>query len=230
MPKTSIIIPTYNERQNINELVTRIFKLNISDLEVIFVDDNSLDNTAKEIAKFFNLYPVKLIQRPKKLGLGSAYIAGFKQAILNGADFIMEMDADLSHAPEDIPRMIDCARDYDLVIGSRKISGGKIIGWNAWRHLMSNGAMIVARLFLNLKTKDVTSGFRCYKRQVLEKIDLNSIKSNGYAFQEEMLYQTEKLGFKIAEIPVKFTDRSRGKSKLSTKDIIEFFKVMIRLS
>lgn len=230
MPKTAVIIPTYNERENIAELIRRIFEQNIPNLKIIFVDDGSPDGTAETIAGYQAKYQIGLIKRPGKLGLGSAYIAGFKQALADGAELIMEMDADLSHAPEDLPRFIAAAEaGADLIIGSRKIPGGKIIGWNFRRHLMSNGAMFTARLLLGLKTKDVTSGFRCFKRGVLEKINLDAIKSNGYAFQEEMLYRTEKLGFKVEEIPVTFTDRTKGKSKLSAKDILEFFKVMLKL-
>ena len=228
--KTAIVIPTYNEQQNINTLTKRLFALNLPDLSIIFVDDNSPDGTATAIKGLANTYQIELIERPGKLGLGSAYIAGFKRALAEGAELIFEMDADLSHAPEDIPAMINAAENgADLVIGSRKIAGGNIIGWNIWRHLMSNGAMMAARCILGLKTKDVTAGFRCYKRQVLEKIDLDKIKSNGYAFQEEMLYRVEKAGYKIAELPVTFVDRTVGRSKLSTKDIWEFFKVMLKL-
>jgi glycosyltransferase involved in cell wall biosynthesis len=246
MPKTAVIIPTYNEKENIAGLVGRIFEQNIPNLGIIFVDDGSPDGTAEEIRKHSNRFtnersfvplrmtsydkPIQVIHRTAKLGLGSAYIAGFKKALADGAELIMEMDADLSHAPEDLPHFIAAVEaGADLVIGSRKIPGGKIIGWNFRRHLMSNGAMFTARLLLGLKTKDVTSGFRCFKRGVLEKIDLDAIKSNGYAFQEEMLYRTEKLGFKVEEIPVTFTDRTKGKSKLSAKDILEFFKVMLKL-
>jgi len=244
MPKIAVIIPTYNEKENIAGLVGRIFEQNILDLGIIFVDDGSPDGTADEIGRIRDKKTatlpnppleregdvIQIIRRPGKLGLGSAYIAGFKQALADGAELIMEMDADLSHAPEDLPRFIAAAEaGAGLIIGSRKIPGGKIIGWNFRRHLMSNGAMFTARLLLGLKTKDVTSGFRCFKRGVLEKIDLDAIKSNGYAFQEEMLYRTEKLGFRVAEIPVTFTDRTKGQSKLSTKDILEFFGTMIRL-
>lgn len=230
MLKIAIIIPTYNEKENIRPLVERIFAQRISNLTVIFVDDNSPDGTADEISHFSGQYSIEIIKRPGKLGIGSAYIAGFKKALAEQYNLIMEMDADMSHAPEDVPEIIAAALSgADLVIGSRKIAGGKIVGWNCRRHLMSNGAMLVARLFLGLKTKDVTAGFRCYKREVLEKIDLDKIKSNGYAFQEEMLFLTEKFGYKVVEVPVTFTDREYGKSKLSGKDILEFFKVMIKL-
>lgn len=230
MPLTTIIIPTYCEQKNIRPLIERIFLLNIPDLTVIFVDDNSPDNTAEEIKNLAKFHPIELIQRPEKLGLGTAYLKGFQRAMERGAELIMEMDADMSHAPEDIPRLIGATTSgADVAIGSRKIPGGKIMGWNFWRHLMSDGAMCAARIILGLKTRDVTAGFRCYRREVLEKINLSTIQSNGYAFQEEMLWRIEKINFTIKEVPVVFCDRKTGQSKLSGRDIFEFFKVMIKL-
>lgn len=230
MARVAIITPTFNERDNIRPLVERIFGLNIAGLFIIFVDDNSPDGTATEIRQLAEKYPIELIERPGKLGLGTAYVAGFKLALDKSADIIFEMDADLSHAPEDIPRLIGAIESgADVSIGSRKIPGGKILGWNFRRHLMSGGAMSVARLILGLKTCDVTSGFRCYRRKVLEKINLSTIQSNGYAFQEEMLWRVEKNYFRIEEVPVTFQDRKTGQSKLSGRDIFEFFKVMTKL-
>lgn len=227
--KTIVIIPTYNEKQNIAKLISEIFALQITGLEILVVDDNSPDGTADIAEKLKEKYPVHLIKRAGKLGLGSAYLAGFKKALELKADYIFEMDADFSHDPADIPRMLAAAQQADLVIGSRKIKGGKVVGWGWLRKFMSNGAMWFSRILLNLKAKDVTAGFRCFRRQVLESINLDTIKSNGYAFQEELLYRTQKAGFKIKEIPVIFKDRQKGKSKLSKKDIIEFFLVMIKL-
>lgn len=227
--KTIIVIPTFNEAQNIAKLVTKIFNLIIPKLEVLIVDDKSPDGTAEIVKRLQKQFPIHLIERPGKLGLGSAYIEGFKKALELGADHILEMDADLSHDPEDIPRILEAIKNSDLAIGSRKISGGKIIGWGWIRKFMSNGAMWFSRLILGLTVKDVTAGFRCYRRQVLETIELDKIKSNGYAFQEEMLHRTQKAGFKITEIPVIFIDRQEGKSKLSKKDIIEFFITILKL-
>ena len=227
--KISIIIPTYNERENIAELCERIFKNNPADVGLIFVDDNSPDGTAEAILTAAQKYPITLIHRSAKLGLGSAYVAGFKRALADGADLIMEMDADLSHAPENIPRMIEAAHNADLVIGSRRVDGGKITGWNARRHFTSSAATWFARFVLGLKTRDVTAGFRCYRRSTLEKINLDKIKSNGYAFQEETLFLVERLGGRVKEIPVEFNDRTHGRSKLSTKDIVEYFLTMGRL-
>ncbi|MBT3948705.1 polyprenol monophosphomannose synthase, partial [Candidatus Parcubacteria bacterium] len=195
----------------------------------LVVDDNSPDGTANIVERLSNKYDIHLLKREGKLGLGSAYIAGFKKALGLGADFIFEMDADFSHDPDDVPRMIEAAQNADLVIGSRKIKGGGVIGWGWTRKFMSNGAMWFSRILLGLKPRDVTAGFRCFRKKVLESIDIEKIKSNGYAFQEELLYKTQKAGFKITEIPVTFVDRQEGKSKLSKKDIIEFFIVMIKL-
>lgn len=230
--KICIVIPTYNEAKNIEKLINKIFALNIPELEILVVDDNSPDDTGEVVNRLLTIdYSQKLhlIKRLGKLGLGSAYIAGFKKALDMNADYIFEMDADFSHDPDDIPRLIEKMQNADLVIGSRKIPGGKVIGWGWTRKFMSNGAMWFSRLLLGLKTKDVTAGFRCFSKKVLQTIPLAEIKSNGYAFQEELLYRTEKAGFKITEIPVTFIDRQEGKSKLNKKDIWEFFIRMIKL-
>ncbi len=227
--KTAIIIPTYNERENISLLAPRIFAESIPELSIIVIDDHSTDGTVDAVRQLARQYPVTLIERPGKLGLGSAYIAGFREALRRGADYIFEMDADLSHHPSDIPRLLEATRDADLVIGSRKIPGGRIVGWNLWRRATSTGAMWLSRRLLGLQTKDVTAGFRCFRQAVLAQIPLDLIKSNGYAFQEELLYRTEQAGWRIKEIPVTFTDRKSGVSKLSTRDVGEFFVVMTKL-
>ncbi len=225
-----IIIPTYNEKENIEKLIKIIFDLKIQDLKILIVDDNSPDGTGKIVENLKNKYSIEVIHRTAKLGLGSAYRLGFKFALEKNADFIFEMDADFSHNPADIPKMLDEAKNNaDLVIGSRKIKGGKIIGWNWWRHFCSDGAMLTSRLILNLKTKDLTAGFRCFRAEVLRKINYQTIQSNGYAFQVEMVYKLEKSNFKIQEVPVIFVDREKGKSKLGKKEIIDFFKTIFRL-
>ncbi|KKU26132.1 MAG: Dolichyl-phosphate beta-D-mannosyltransferase [Candidatus Magasanikbacteria bacterium GW2011_GWA2_46_17] len=225
----AVVIPTYNERENIQKLIELIFNLGVPNLRVIVVDDNSPDKTAETALKLAERFPIQIMQRKTKLGLGSAYIAGFKKALSAGAEFIFEMDADFSHDPNDIPRLLAAIGDADCVIGSRKIKGGKIIGWSWWRKFMSAGAMRISRFFLNLKTRDVTSGFRCYRRKVLETIGIDNIITNGYAFQEEMLFRVQNAGFKINEIPVTFIDRQKGKSKLSKRDILEFFWLIAKL-
>ena len=227
--KTILVIPTYNEKENIEKLINKIFALNIIGLEILVVDDNSPDGTASIVKNLQNKYPLNILERAGKLGLGSAYIAGFKKALELQADRSFEMDADFSHDPDDLPAMLEAAKNHDLVIGSRKIAGGKIIGWGFTRKFMSNGAMWLSRILLGLKAKDVTAGFRCFNSQVLKTLNLDEIKSNGYAFQEELLYKTQKAGFTITEIPVTFIDRREGKSKLSKKDIIEFFLIIFKL-
>jgi dolichol-phosphate mannosyltransferase len=173
---------------------------------------------------------IEVLHRAGKLGLGSAYRAGFKYCLEKQADFIFEMDADFSHDPNDIPKLLMTVQNgADLAIGSRKIKGGKILGWNWKRKLYSNGAMWFARILLHLKTKDITAGFRCFRAEALKKINYENIKSNGYAFQVEMIYRLERAGLKIVEVPVVFPDRELGKSKLNKKDIIEFFGRVIRL-
>lgn len=228
--KTIIVIPTYNEAQNIEKLIKEIFALNIDGLEILIVDDNSPDHTSDIVNGLRVMgYGLHLLTRPTKLGLGSAYLAGFEKVLELGADYIFEMDADFSHDPNDIPRLLKACDNCDLAVGSRKIAGGKIIGWNWIRKFNSTGAMWFSRLILGLKVKDVTAGFRCFRRKVLETINLDNIKSNGYAFQEELLYRTQQSGFTICEIPVIFIDRQKGKSKLSKKDIWEFFVTMVKL-
>lgn len=164
------------------------------------------------------------------MGLGSAYVTGFQKALSSGASYIMEMDADFSHLPTDIPKLLAAVESgADLAIGSRRVPGGQIIGWSWWRLFMSWGAMSFSRVLLGLKTKDVTAGFRCYRREVLQQIPLAKIKSNGYSFQEEMLFLVEKLGAKVVEVPVVFNDRQKGKSKLAKKDILDFFLIVFKL-
>jgi dolichol-phosphate mannosyltransferase len=227
--KPIIVIPTYNERTNIQRLIPALFALHIPNLEVIVVDDNSPDETAQEVEKMREQFPIYCIRRLRKLGLGTAYIAGFKKALALGADILFEMDADFSHDPADIPHLISAIHSADMSIGSRRVAGGKIIGWGWRRHATSACAMWISRMLLNLKTHDVTAGFRCFRRHVLEAIELDTIKSNGYAFQEELLFRVEKKGFRVVEVPVTFTDRTVGNSKLSIIDIWEFFRVMVRL-
>ncbi len=228
--KKYIVIPTYNEAENIEKLIQQIFALNINQLNIIIVDDNSTDGTGQLADKLSQHYPITVIHRQGKLGLGSAYIAGFKKAFSLGAEIVFEMDADFSHNPKDLPIMINTIKQgYDVVIGSRRIQGGNVKGWSWWRNLQSQAAMNFAKIILNLKTKDLTAGYRGYRVKTLQQINLDNIKSNGYAFQEEMIYLCEKFNFKIKEIPVTFIDRQFGKSKLGLKDIIEFFITILRL-
>jgi dolichol-phosphate mannosyltransferase len=224
-----IVIPTYNERNNVVALIRKILSLHIEDLNILIVDDNSPDGTAEAVEEM-KIDLVEVMKRPKKLGLGSAYVAGFKHALSKGANLILEMDADFSHQPYKIPELIDCVKSgNDMCLGSRRIKGGGIIGWNLIRKIMSASAMEFSRWLLKLKTKDVTGGFRCFHKRVFEKINLDDIRSNGYAFQEEMVYLLEKNNFKIKEIPITFVDRQRGKSKLGLKEVIAFFVSILKL-
>lgn len=229
--KSVIIVPTYNEKDNVEILIRRIAELKIPDLYVCIVDDNSPDGTGKIVDRLIGEFPfVSVIHREQKLGLGSAYVAGFRKALQDGADCIFEMDSDLSHSPEDIPRFLEEAqKGNDVVVGSRRIPKGGVENWGIVRDLMSKGAMWFSRIMLGLKTHDVTSGYRCYAREVISSIDWSKIKGNGYSFQEETIYLCEKMGFKVKEIPIIFKDRTYGHSKLSKGEIFNFFITIVKL-
>jgi len=232
--KAFIIIPTYNEKDNIKKLVKSVLNLRIPDVEqgVIIVDDNSPDGTGAAVAnlklKMKNL-KLFLLRRPKKLGLGTAYIAGFKKALSDGADFVITMDADFSHNPKDIPKLIKEIDGYDLVFGSRYVKGGGITGWTLDRHILSRLGNFGAKVLLGLKIKDCTTGFRCYKKEVLKKIDFANIKSDGYSYLVEMAFLAQKSGFKIGEVPIVFQNRILGASKISRKEIFKAIQTVLRL-
>jgi dolichol-phosphate mannosyltransferase len=225
-----LIIPTYNESANIKALIERLFVV-CPQIKILVVDDNSPDKTAVLVEDLMKRYSnLNLMRRAGKLGLGSAYKDGFKHAFNNGAEVVGEMDADFSHKPEDLPRLLHAIGvGADVAIGSRKVKGGQVVGWNWSRKLMSWGAMTTARVVLGLKTRDVTAGFRLYTKNSLSQIPWNQVKSNGYAWQEEMIYLCERANLKIIEVPVIFEDRKFGHSKLGTKQILEFFIVILRL-
>ncbi len=220
--KTLIILPTYNEEKNINCLVPKLLRYNV---DLLFIDDNSQDKTVEEIKSWMEKSDrIYLIQRPGKLGLGTAYIEGFNWGLKRDYDIFFEMDSDLSHNPEDIPKFIEKMKEgYDLVIGSRYINGTiSVVGWDFKRLLLSKFANWYATTILKLKNlSDVTSGYRCYSRKCLEKIDLKKIKSNGYAFQIEMAYRLAKIGCRVTEIPIIFYERNEGSSKMSRKIALE---------
>ncbi|MCS7203726.1 MAG: polyprenol monophosphomannose synthase [Thermodesulfovibrio sp.] len=220
--KILIVLPTYNEAKNLDLLIPKIIEQRV---ELLFVDDSSVDGTAEIIKQWMRKTDkINLIQRPAKLGLGTAYIEGFKWALDKDYQYIFEMDADLSHDPADIPRFISkCEEGYDLVIGSRYTRGTiSVIGWDFKRLLLSKFANRYATTILGLRfLTDVTSGYRCYRRNVLESIDFDRIKSNGYAFQIEMVYRAYKKGFKIGEIPIIFYERNSGSSKMNKKIVRE---------
>jgi dolichol-phosphate mannosyltransferase len=213
-----VIIPTYNEKENIERMVRKVFSLPIG-FELLIVDDGSPDGTAQIVKNLQVEFGKKLhlIERKGKLGLGTAYIAGFKYAIQNKFDFIFEMDCDFSHNPDDLVHLYNaCAKDgADLSIGSRYVKGGKVVNWPLDRILMSYFASLYVRIILWINIHDTTAGFKCYKRIVLETINLDGIRFIGYAFQIEMKYKVKKAGFKITEVPITFTDRTAGESKMS---------------
>jgi len=219
--RTAVIIPTYNESDNIEPLVRDILALG-EVTEIIIVDDNSPDGTgeiADELARVYR--GIKVIHRPAKLGLGTAYITGFRKALALGADCILTMDADFSHHPRYIPALLARSQDAQLVIGSRYVDGGGTVNWGLHRRILSRGANTFARLILGLKAHDCTGGFRCYRREVLESIELDEIFSDGYSFLIEMLYKCQRGGWEIAEVPIVFEDRRRGASKISRREIFK---------
>lgn len=229
--KTSVIVPTYNERENITALVTMLLALPV-ELEVIVVDDNSPDGTGDIADGLANAHPgrIHVIHRAGKLGLGTAYIAGFHKALEQGRDLIVTMDADFSHPPKNIPKMIaKIETGYDLVIGSRYVPGGAAIECTLVRKMLSWGANAFARVMLGLQAHDTTAGFRCYRRQVLESIDLDAIFSNGYSFLIEMLFKVQCKGWKVGEVPIVFQNRRQGTSKISRNEITKALYTVWRL-
>jgi len=223
-----IVIPTYNEKENIERLVDIILELE-PDFYITIVDDNSPDGTgqiADNLAKTHQ--SVHVIHRPRKQGLGPAYVEGFKYALSAGADYIFEMDADFSHDPYRLPDFLEAIEDYDLVLGSRYLNGVRVEGWRFRRLLLSKFANIYASYIMVLPIWDFTGGFRCYRREVLESIDLDRIHSDGYAFQIEMLYYTYKNGFHVKEIPFLFRERAHGFSKISRHVVWEAFWLVLR--
>ena len=219
--KLLVIIPTYNEADNVIKMITTVKHLPVK-VDVLIVDDNSPDGTGSLVKDNFSEdNGVFLLEREGKLGLGTAYIAGFKFAIQKEYEYIMEMDCDFSHNPLDIPRFLSEIEHYDLVIGSRYIQGMNVVNWPLKRLLLSVGASIYTRLITGMQIKDPTAGFKCFRRMVLENIDLDSVKANGYSFQIEMNYKTYQNKFRIKEIPIVFTDRVDGVSKMNSTIVKE---------
>lgn len=219
--KAIVIIPTYNEYHNIQKLLHDLLEM-YAFIDILVVDDNSPDGTAEYVESVGkNDHRVKIIKRAKKMGLGTAYVAGFKYALSNGYDVAIEMDADYSHDPKELEQFIDNIKDYDLVIGSRYIYGVRVINWPIRRLLLSYFANLYTRIITGMPVKDGTGGFKCFRRKVLESIDLDAIHSNGYSFQIEMNYKAWKKGFKLIEVPITFTDRVQGTSKMSKKIVRE---------
>ena len=223
---TIVVIPTYNEADNLPAITAELLQLGVPDLQLLVVDDDSPDGTgqiADELAQ--QRYPgrVHVIHRTGKLGLGTAYITGFTKALDLGADYVIQMDADFSHSPKYIIEMLEKIKDYDVVVGSRYVGGGELDErWSWWRWLLSWWANVVwARVILGVRTKDATAGFKCWRRSALQRIGLERITSNGYVFQVEMAYVSEKLNFRTLEIPIYFEDRRIGQSKMTIPVKIE---------
>lgn len=219
-----VVVPTYNEAENIEAVVDRIFDAG-DQFAVLVVDDNSPDRTADVVRGLMDRHGmrVRLLEREGKQGLGTAYLAGFRYALAHDFDFVCEMDADRSHDPMDLPDLLRPVRsgDADLVIGSRYIDGVRVMNWPLPRLVLSYGAGIYTRLITRIPIMDVTSGYKCFHRRVLEAIDLSRVKSNGYSFQIEMNFRAWKLGFRIAEVPIVFTERAEGHSKMNRRIVRE---------
>ncbi|MCS7076116.1 MAG: polyprenol monophosphomannose synthase [Bacteroidia bacterium] len=231
MHKVLVIIPTYNEVENIERMLHTVMQLNIP-VNVLVVDDNSQDGTAEAVKSTMNEYPnrIFLVQRSGKLGLGTAYIHGFKWALERDYEFICEMDADFSHNPADLPRLLQaCLNGADVSIGSRYKKGVNVVNWPMSRVLMSYFASKYVKFITRLPVHDATAGFVCYRRRVLEKINLDGIKFIGYAFQIEMKFKAWKHKFVLEEVPIIFTDRTAGQSKMSMKIFLEAFFGVIKL-
>jgi dolichol-phosphate mannosyltransferase len=224
--KKLIIIPTYNEAKSLPILVDAVIEQNIDDCDILVVDDNSPDGTAETIQSLYPLdqaaIQVFVLNRAKKEGIGRAYIAGFQWALERNYDLIMQMDADYSHDPIYLKPMLEAInQDADVILGSRYVAGGGTKNWGALRKIISRGGSWYARTILGLSIKDLTGGFKCFKREVLQAVDLNTIKTTGYAFQIEMTYRAIKKGFKVIEMPIIFCDRTVGQSKMSKAIILE---------
>ena len=227
--KALVIVPTYNERDNLPPLIERLMKLPVP-VEVLVVDDNSPDGTGKLADEIAAKNPqVKVLHRQEKNGLGRAYIAGFKWALERDYEFIFEMDGDFSHNPDDVPSFLKAAQDADLVIGSRYRDGIRVINWPLKRLMLSMGAGKYVRLITGMPISDPTGGYKCFRRKTLKALDLDAIRSNGYSFQIEMSHKIWRQGLRIAEVPIVFTDRFIGTSKMSRKIVWEALFMVWRL-
>ena len=217
--RATVCLPTYNERENLEPMVRALGERDVS---VLVIDDNSPDGTGELADRLAGEHDyVSVLHRPRKEGLGPAYLAGFQRALADGAELILEMDCDFSHNPGDVPRLIEAAAGADLVLGSRYVPGGSVENWGLVRRFVSAGGSLYARLLLGVRVHDLTGGFKCYRRAVLETIDLQAIDSKGYAFQIETTYRALRKGFSVAEVPIRFVDRQEGHSKMSRAIVLE---------
>jgi dolichol-phosphate mannosyltransferase len=217
--KATVCLPTYNERENLERMVRALGEQGVS---VLVIDDNSPDGTGRLADGLAQEHPhVAVLHRARKEGLGPAYLDGFRHALADGAELILEMDCDFSHDPADVQRLIAAAGEADLALGSRYVKGGSIGNWGLVRRAVSSGGSLYARLLLGVDVRDLTGGFKCYRRAVLETIDLDGISSKGYAFQIETTYRALRAGFRVVEVPIKFVDREEGGSKMSRGIVLE---------
>jgi glycosyltransferase involved in cell wall biosynthesis len=228
-PRAFLVLPTYNERANLPLLVAAIQALP-EPMQIVIVDDNSPDGTGAVADQLAAAHPtVQVIHRTGKLGLGTAYTAGFRAALAQGAVLILTLDADFSHDPSYLPALLAASRRFDLVIGSRYIPGGGVRDWGPQRRALSRGANMVAHRVLGLKARDCTAGFRCYRRAVLEAVNPATIRADGYSYLIEMLFRCQRAGFSIGETPIIFTDRRRGQSKISQTELVKAAFTVLRL-
>jgi dolichol-phosphate mannosyltransferase len=220
--RSLVCLPTYNERENLEPMVRALGDVLGSEGRVLVIDDNSPDGTG-EVADRLSaeLAFVDVLHRPRKEGLGPAYLAGFRRALATDAELVLEMDCDFSHDPAAVPRLIEAAQNADLVLGSRYVPGGSVGNWGRGRLFVSAGGSLYARLLLGVPIRDLTGGFKCYRREVLERIDLEAIHSKGYAFQIETTYRALRAGFRVVEVPITFVDRAVGGSKMSRSIVLE---------
>ena len=227
--KSLVIVPTYNELENIPKLIPAVLSQDES-IHILIVDDGSPDGTGKFVKEEMKKDDrIHLLEREKKMGLGTAYLAGFKYALQNNYDFIFEMDADFSHDPNELKNFLIAIKENDLVLGSRYINGVRVLNWPMARLLLSFFASVYTRIITGMPIKDATGGFKCFRRKVLEAIDLDKVKSNGYSFQIEMTFKAYSKGFKIKEVPIIFSDRVKGKSKMSKKIVREAVTMVWKL-
>jgi dolichol-phosphate mannosyltransferase len=223
----TVCLPTYNERENLERMLRALEPL---DVNVLVIDDNSPDGTG-EIADRLaaELRFVSVLHRDTKEGLGPAYLAGFRHALAGGADYVLEMDCDFSHDPANIPAFLEAIKDADLVLGSRYVAGGRVENWGLVRRVISRWGGLYARLVLGVPVNDLTGGNKCFRREVLEALDLGAVSSQGYGFQIEMTYRAIRKGFRVREIPITFADRQRGQSKMSKRIVLEAVLLVWRL-
>ena len=222
MANVWVVLPTYNEAENLERMVDAVLENLPASRRILIVDDDSPDGTGRIADRLAAKHDdVSVLHRRVKEGLGPAYIAGFRRALADGARLIIEMDADFSHDPACLPQMLAAAEDADLVLGSRYVEGGRVTEWGAVRRLISRGGSTYARAVLGVGVRDLTGGFKCFRREVLESIDLDAVTARGYAFQVELTYRAIKAGFRVIEIPIVFRDRREGSSKMSKAIVAE---------